>query len=218
MPLFYRENLGDDICLGVWEIEEEEIWFSEKWQLSDDERHRLNHLKGRKRLEFLSARHLVHLLTELEPREPLQTDINGKPFFPQKPNWHFSISHSHKYAAAIISKNRKVGIDIQLIVPQMRKVASRVFSQEELSFVQKDYELEMLHIFWGIKEAVFKAYGFGGVDFKEQIKIQKFDFQHTNGKFSSYLIKENRTLIYEGYYFFFPDGYVSIYLSEVAQV
>jgi hypothetical protein len=25
-------------------------------------------------------------------------------------------------------------------------------------------------------------------------------------------------LIYEGYYCFFPDGYVSIYLSEVAQV
>jgi phosphopantetheinyl transferase len=218
MPLYHWDKPGGEILLGIWAIRESEEWFSGQWQLSAAEVLHLQHVKGRKRLEFLSARHLVHVLTGSKHREPIQTEINGKPYFPENPTRHFSISHSHEYAAAIIAYNSSVGIDIQKIVPQMSKIATRVFHREELAFIQKAHELEMLHIFWGIKEAVFKAYGGGGIDFKTQIRIQPFEFHPSKGKFISHLWKDYHPLAYEGMYYFFPDGYVTVFLSEVVQV
>jgi phosphopantetheine--protein transferase-like protein len=214
MPLIFKENLLKYDIWGIWEIEEEEDWFFKQWQLSPEENQHFNNLKGRKKLEYLSARHLVHLLTGLDHRVPMHTSLTGKPFFLWEPTLHLSISHSHQYAAAILSKSCKVGIDIQLIVPQMRKVAKRVFSSTELSFVSMENELEMLHILWGIKEAVFKAFGIGGIDFKEQIGVHPFIYQYPKGSFKASLTKENQTITYSGTYQFLPEGYVSVYLNE----
>jgi phosphopantetheine--protein transferase-like protein len=214
MPLIFKENLLKHDIWGIWEVKEEEDWFFKQWQLSPEENQHFNKLKGRKKLEYLSARHLVHLLTGLDHRMPMNTSLTGKPFFLMDPTLHLSISHSHQYAAAILSKSCKVGIDIQLIVPQMRKVAKRVFSSTELSFVSTENELEMLHILWGIKEAVFKAFGLGGIDFKEQIGVQPFIYKYPKGSFKADLIKENQTITYSGTYQFLPEGYVSVYLNE----
>jgi 4'-phosphopantetheinyl transferase len=214
MPLIFKENLLENDLWGIWEIKEEEDWFFNQWQLSPEENHHFNKLKGRKRLEYVSARHLVHLLTGLDHRNPIHTDLTGKPIFLWDPTLHLSISHSHQYAAAILSKTSKVGIDIQLIVPQMRKVAKRVFSSTELSFASSENELEMLHILWGIKEAVYKAFGLGGIDFKNQISVQSFIYQYPKGSFKAGLTKENQTITYSGIYQFLPEGYVSVYLNE----
>ena len=96
----------------------------------------------------------------------------------------------------------------------MRKVAKRVFSSTELSFASTENELEMLHILWGIKEAVYKAFGLGGIDFKNQISVHPFNFQYPKGSFKAGLIKENQTITYSGTYQFLPEGYVSVYLNE----
>ena len=214
MPLIFKENLLENDLWGIWEIKEEEDWFFNQWQLSPEENHHFNKLKGRKRLEYVSARHLVHLLTGLDHRNPIHTDLTGKPIFLWDQTLHLSISHSHQYAAAILSKTSKVGIDIQLIVPQMQKVAKRVFSSTELSFASSENELEMLHILWGIKEAVYKAFGLGGIDFKNQISVQSFIYQYPKGSFKAGLTKENQTITYSGIYQFLPEGYVSVYLNE----
>jgi phosphopantetheine--protein transferase-like protein len=214
MPLIFKENLLENDLWGIWEIKEEEDWFFNQWQLSPEENLHFNKLKGRKRLEYVSARHLVHLLTGLDHRNPIHTDLTGKPIFLWDPTLHLSISHSHQYAAAILSKTSKVGIDIQLIVPQMRKVAKRVFSSTELSFASTENELEMLHILWGIKEAVYKAFGLGGIDFKNQISVHSFIYQYPKGSFKAGLTKENQTITYSGTYQFSPEGYVSVYLNE----
>jgi 4'-phosphopantetheinyl transferase len=214
MPLIFKENLLENDIWGIWEIKEEEDWFFNQWQFSPEENLHFNKLKGRKRLEYVSARHLVHLLTGLDHRMPIHTDLAGKPVFLLDPNNHLSISHSHQYAAAILSKTSKVGIDIQLIVPQMQKVAKRVFSLTELSFASTENELEMLHILWGIKEAVYKAFGLGGIDFKNQIGVHPFIYQYPKGSFKADLIKENQTIYYSGTYQFSPEGYVSVYLNE----
>jgi phosphopantetheine--protein transferase-like protein len=214
MPLIFKENLLENDLWGIWEIKEEEDWFFNQWQLSPEENLHFNKLKGRKRLEYVSARHLVHLLTGLDHRNPIHTDLTGKPIFLWDPTLHLSISHSHQYAAAILSKTSKVGIDIQLIVPQMRKVAKRVFSSTELSFASTENELEMLHILWGIKEAVYKAFGLGGIDFKNQISVHSFIYQYPKGSFKAGLTKENQKISYSGIYQFSPVGYVSVYLNE----
>ena len=214
MPLILKENLLENELWGIWEIKEDEDWFFNQWQLSSEENLHFNKLKGRKRLEYLSARHLIHQLTGLNHRMPIHTDLAGKPIFLWDPSLNLSISHSHKYAAAILSKSSKVGIDIQLIVPQMRKVAKRVFSSTELSFASTENELKMFHILWGIKEAVYKAFGLGGIDFKNQIGVHPFSYQYPKGSFKADLIKDNQTIYYSGTYQFLPEGYVSVYLNE----
>ena len=214
MPLIFKENLLENNLWGIWEIKEEEDWFFNQWKLSPEENLHFNKLKGRKRLEYLSARHLVHLLTGLDHRMQIHTDLAGKPIFLWDPNLNLSISHSHQYAAAILSKTSNVGIDIQLIVPQMQKVAKRVFSLTELSFASTENELEMLHILWGIKEAVYKAFGLGGIDFKNQISVYPFIYQYPKGSIKADLIKENLIISYSGTYQFLPEGYVSVYLNE----
>ena len=57
MPLIFKENLLENELWGIWEIKEEEDWFFKQWQLSPEENLHFNKLKGRKRLEYLSARH-----------------------------------------------------------------------------------------------------------------------------------------------------------------
>ena len=72
----------------------------------------------------------------------------------------------------------------------------------------------MLHILWGIKEAVYKAFGLGGIDFKNQISVHPFNFQYPKGSIKADLIKENLIISYSGTYQFLPEGYVSVYLNE----
>jgi phosphopantetheinyl transferase (holo-ACP synthase) len=96
----------------------------------------------------------------------------------------------------------------------MQKVAKRVFSLTELSFASTENELEMLHILWGIKEAVYKAFELGGIDFKNQISVYPFNYQYPKGRFKVGLTKENQTITYSGTYQFLPEGYVSVYLNE----
>jgi phosphopantetheinyl transferase len=212
MPLCYKENLGESGVWGIWEIQECEDWFFRQWQLSPQEDRHFSGLKNVKRLEFLGSRHLVHLLTGFENRVPLLKESSGKPLFDRKDNMYVSLSHSHGYAAAILSNNIQLGIDIQLIVPQIQKVANRVFNDKELSFISNGKELHMLHIFWGIKEAVFKAFGAGGIDYREHIHIQPFEYREDSGEFTAHLIKENLLFPYRGTYHLFPVGYISIYL------
>ena len=84
--------------------------------------------------------------------------------------YHFSISHSDKIAAAIISKTQPVGIDAEMITDKALRVAHKFLSEEERAFIAKDGK-EQATLLWSIKETIFKWYGLGNVDFKNDIQI-----------------------------------------------
>jgi 4'-phosphopantetheinyl transferase len=170
MPLIRTIQINPHSRLGVWKITEEEDFFLKKVNISTAIHHphkRLQHFAGR------------YLLLELFPDFPLS---NIKIMESRKPyihdnSFHFSISHCGDYVAAIVSKETAVGIDIEEVKHKIELVSHKFLSNEEQGFIDKTHELKHKTICWSVKEAVFKWYGLGSVDFKENMTIAPFPFQ-----------------------------------------
>lgn len=178
MPLFYQHNINQDTKLGIWHIAEPESFFLESVPLKREVSHpfkRLQHLAGR------------YLLTSLFPDFPLQEiriADTRQPFLASE-KYHFSISHCGNYAAAIVSTNSRVGVDIELITPRIERLADKFLHEEEAHFFNEDYALfleqwglrgrvfqEFLTLIWNAKEAIYKWYGRGELDFKKHMRLE----------------------------------------------
>ena len=89
---------------------------------------------------------------------------NGKPFLPDRPEIHFSLSHCPKAAACAVA-DRPVGIDVEEIAPVDWEVARRVLSDGEFAAVRASDEPEVAFVrYWTQKEALAKLSGDGADD------------------------------------------------------
>ena len=86
---------------------------------------------------------------------------NGKPYFLNYENIHFSISHCKEYIAVALC-DRPVGIDIQKIGNFPKKVAERICSENEFEMLLHAQNPESLFAkLWTKKEAALKMKGLG---------------------------------------------------------
>jgi phosphopantetheinyl transferase len=128
MPFIYQHQINQSSQLGVWHIAEEELFFLQKVPLQRNITHphkRLQHLAGR------------YLLTELVPDFPLdliKIADTRKPFLANEA-WHFSLSHCGDYAAAIVSRSQRVGVDVELVSEKVARVQGKFLGQEELAML-----------------------------------------------------------------------------------
>ena len=125
MPLFYQHNINDSAKLAVWHITENEDFFLKKVSVRKEVLHphkRLQHLAGRYLLQLLHPDFPFHLIEIAASKKPLLS--NGK--------LHFSISHCKDFAATIVSENKAVGIDVELITPKIELVKERFLRASEL--------------------------------------------------------------------------------------
>ena len=171
MPLVYQQNINAVTKIGVWHIAEPENFFLKQVPVQREITHwhkRLQHLAGRL------------LLTELFPGFPvelIQVADTRKPFLADEP-FHFSISHCGDYAAAIVSKQSQVGIDIEIPVEKIIRIRDKFLSIDEKRKWSVDGshpDARTITLLWSCKESVFKWYGDGGVDFSEQIQLKEQD-------------------------------------------
>jgi 4'-phosphopantetheinyl transferase len=190
MPLVLYEETPPTTRLGVWRIEEEEAFFLTHLALSPSEAAQLAVMKGPKRLEFLAARQIVHLLSGFSTRLPLEKDHHGKPFLPGTA-LQVSISHTNRYAAAFFGKD-PVGVDIQYMVEKIERIAPKFLNEEEKNQIGP-HRLAHLHVCWCAKEALYKAYGQRGLDFRQHILLSPFDYAEGGGTLSGVVQKEDRT-------------------------
>ena len=166
MPLIYEQQINTATKIGVWYITEEENFFLEHVPLQRNITHphkRLQHFAGR------------YLLRELFPEFPLSLIIiadTRKPFL-EDDAFHFSISHCGNYAAAIVSTQNRVGVDIEIPHPKIEKIQHKFLSEKEKNMLSTTdgNTIKMLTMAWSIKEAMFKWYGSGQVDFIEDMNI-----------------------------------------------
>ena len=170
MPLFFQQQINNNTRLGIWKIEETEEFFKSNVPQHRDVTH------PHKRLQHLAGRFLLQYLFPAFPYELIQIADTRKPFLPDE-QYHFSISHCGDYAAAIVSKKSRVGIDIEIPVVKISKIMHKFLSPEEhqtfhLIEPGKD-KVPFATLLWSAKEAVFKWYGGGGVDFRRDIQLQK---------------------------------------------
>jgi phosphopantetheinyl transferase len=170
MPIFFQQEVNESTRLGIWKIEETEEFFKGNVPQHRDVTHphkRLQHLAGRFLLQYLFPDFPYHLIEIADTR---------KPFLPDE-QYHFSISHCGDYAAAIVSKVSRVGIDIEIPTSKveniMHKFLSRKEQQQFYTNRLRTLNSELLTLLWSAKEAVFKWYGNGGVDFRQHILLKK---------------------------------------------
>lgn len=173
MPLVYQQNINLHSRLGLWHINETEIFFTNRGITANDVRH------PHKRLQTLSGR---LLLTELVPDFPINEVLiapTRKPFLPDDP-YHFSISHCDNYAAAIISSEQRVGVDIEVPQQKILRLTDKFLSPREQEIVKAGDNDALISITmaWCMKEAVFKWYGDGRVDFREHMPLINFSATH----------------------------------------
>jgi phosphopantetheinyl transferase len=190
MALFYQHNINGFTKLAVWKIEETEEFFLKKVSLRQKIRHphkRLQHLAGRYLLQLLHPDFPLHLIAISHSKKPLLRNYE----------FHFSISHCGDFAAAIVSENRNVGIDVELITPKIGLIKNKFLNQEEITLLG-NYQLsivnyQLLTLFWSAKEAIFKWYGKGEVDFKKNMIIDQLFFETEQGNIDAHFIKDEKT-------------------------
>lgn len=178
MGLLLKKLLQNETVIGIWQVTEPEDFFLQNLDLQPIELAESEKLKGRRRLEWLASRYLVHeLLVSLnyEDRIPVLKDENGKPHIWGTP-FHLSFSHSHEMVAVILAKSA-TGIDVQFIVPKIEMLAKRFMGAAELDSLKPETRLQHIHVYWGAKEAIYKAYGRRELDFRSHIFIEPFDYQ-----------------------------------------
>ncbi len=175
MPLYRKNRVDQAGILGIWKIEEDDGYFERLLVLSSEEQEQLKELKARRRTEWLAARLILHILSAREERGRLIKDEFGKPHWCDS-SYQISISHTHGYAAAIAAR-KKVGIDIQTRVVKITRLASKFMSDQEMENVAPHRAIDYLHIYWGIKESLYKAYGRRSIDYKRHLRVDPFNFE-----------------------------------------
>ncbi len=128
----------------------------------------------RDRERFIVARGILrHILGCYLGENPAELRFEytpyGKPFFAVDAGYDtlsFNLSHSGEFALYAITRNRKVGIDIELVRDDIdiEQISRRFFSQRELNSLEKihkDKQTVRFFQYWTRKEAFLKAMGKG---------------------------------------------------------
>jgi phosphopantetheinyl transferase len=182
MPIFYQQDIDQSTKLAVWKIEESEDFFLSSVPVQRNITHphkRLQHLAGRFLLKYLFPDFPVALIKIADTRKP----------FLENEAYHFSISHCGDFAAVIVSRNRRVGVDIEVPDLKVVRIKNKFLHQQELKELEilQDHlksadnnklknefnsaELRALTLLWSSKEAIYKWWSFGNVDFRENIRL-----------------------------------------------
>ncbi len=182
MPILEEISDIDNTRLVLWDMGNDDI-LSFIPDLPDD----IHHPKRIR--EYLTSQKMKSALGLTEPISYLE---NGKPYIKKGPS--ISISHGSEIAG-FIQSDKTIGLDIQLVTPQLGRIRNKYCHPDELKVAsESNNELEYLTLLWSAKEAVFKIYGEGLV-FAEQILIGRLDEQQNIGLATVY--RNNDTFSHE---------------------
>lgn len=96
-----------------------------------------------------------------DPLPPVERREGGKPFFPDRPDLCFNLSHSHGLALCVLS-DKPVGCDIELIRPRSPNLARYALDDKQYEWFQSRGEAwGDFCALWTLKEARVKCTGQG---------------------------------------------------------
>ncbi|MDJ1479800.1 4'-phosphopantetheinyl transferase superfamily protein [Cytophagaceae bacterium YF14B1] len=180
MPLSKNECINDSCIWGIWEINEtlEELYHL--WHPNEhDTAYLLSISHEGRRKQTLASRILVQYLLHHwgKPYQGILKNWQGRPLLVEH-EYYVSVSHTEKYAAAILHKSSPVGIDIEPVKEKMRRIIPRVLSLQEYEHAQDN--IEKYCVYWCAKEALYKLYSQRQLSFRDQIYVENFDI-YENG-------------------------------------
>lgn len=207
MPLVYQQNINATTKIGVWHITEPEDFFLASVPVQREIRH------WHKRLQHLAGRLLLKEMYPDFPVKLIRIADTKKPFLEEDP-FHFSISHCGDYAAAIVSKTSRVGADVELINDKIAGIGHKFTSDGEQEILNAQYSMlniQCLTLCWSVKESVFKWWGKGAVDFKDDIVIRSIKGEQGQGTVHCLFKNEFKLDVH---YLFFNSNYLTWVLTE----
>lgn len=211
MGLFFTKNIAN-ARLGTWEITESQDELMDLASLSETEQAYLAQLKSPlRRKHWLSYRLILPHLVEPGTVSGITYDGYGKPHL-ENGDGHISVAHSGKYATLIISKIKRVGVDIEAIQPKILKLTHKFLSKQEMEYKFPSRAIESLCVIWCAKEALYKLQGGKGLVFSEHIHINNFTFTG-NGQLTGYVTQGHKRTQYQLFYESLDD-YILVYTVE----
>ena len=102
---------------------------------------------------------LTRILGDNDTAPALTYGANGKPYLADRPETHFSITHTDKWVFLAVA-DCEIGIDAQTPRRVCPRLAARSTSPEELAWVKEDTEPNFTRL-WTMKEAYLKFTGTG---------------------------------------------------------
>lgn len=138
-----------------------------------DERVRLRSVAGRALLRYGLQR-----LTGSTEHE-VGIGKHGRPFLPGLPTIDFNISHSGDWVLCALARNRRVGVDVEIVGEYLDDVVDR-FADSEIASIRSrsgQERIDMLYRIWTAKEAYLKAEGSTFL-----ISLDRFAVARTDGE------------------------------------
>ena len=172
MGVFLKTEILPDCHLGVWEITEDFDSLYSMVDLATVEKTKLDSFKNiSRKVEWLSVRALVKNMLGKDTR--ILYNAENKPFV--RGNTHnISISHSNNLTAVLISKDKRVGLDLEFMSGKISKVADKFINNKES--ITSDPELSKFHLYlhWCGKEAMYKISDKQDIDYRNGLTIKPF--------------------------------------------
>ncbi len=188
LPVFIDHTGDDGTRMVLWRITESAEFFEEQLHVNHEEKEFIKDLIPKRKKEWMSSRYLIQDILGIEMKAKLKKDPYGKPFLAQEKT-QISISHSHDLAALIYSE-KIVGIDVQLELNRITRIAKKFVNDSEEQYIDVENVVPYYHVIWGAKESMYKAYGRKNVDFKKDMKVHSFKWNGKKVKMSGQLEKD----------------------------
>lgn len=207
MPLIHVQH-SNSCRLGLWQIAEEVPFFEQQIP------YRSEALNQARKIQQLASRMVLNELESGFPFDGVVLNPAGKPMLVSK-NTYFSISHTSGYAAAIIS-DVPVGLDVEIINDRVLKVLQKFLNEHEISLLSELDAVQRVKyatLFWSIKEAVYKCWGKGGVDFSDHIRI--VNFQQADKGFATILFNRTDGQLFNVEYMLIENLWVTYIMASI---
>ena len=172
MGIILKNNMEEECRLGIWEIRESYEELRSKLSLETEEVKTLEGFRNPSRqLEWLSVRTLVNEMTGSNTRIIYNED--RKPYLLDNSS-HISISHSRDNTAILMSKFKRVGIDMEYMSHKISSIANRFINDNERVTGSPDQLRYHLYIHWCAKEALYKICDKKHINFRKNLTIDPF--------------------------------------------
>ncbi|MCB2194707.1 MAG: 4'-phosphopantetheinyl transferase superfamily protein [Bacteroidetes bacterium] len=172
MGLILREHFNEDVELGLWEITEDYDTLRSQLILDDKDISTVESFKNHKRkLEWLSVRTLLKNMLGKDGK--IVYGPERKPYLHNN-SFNISISHSKNFTAILLSKKKRVGLDLEFMSSKILRIADKFLRPEELEHIEKDQELYHLYLHWCAKEALYKINDKVDINFVTNLSIEPF--------------------------------------------
>ncbi len=210
MGCITKHYLNKDTIIGVWKIDEDLDTLLEMVVIGPEERKRYDQFRSNSRkIEFLSVRALLAELLGRDAR--IVYNKNNKPFI--RDGSHFiSITHSNKLTAILVSRDERVGIDLEYMRVNINAFAPKFINKREKITRRWADRTYHLYIHWCAKEAIYKICDKEGINIVNDITIEPFTVRESGeirGMVENERISDRFTLFYSRY-----DNYTIVWTKK----